>query len=439
MARAAMRRPVACDASAKRATSYCRARIAKVADSGPCAENSAACEVSNPLPNARLDSWKSIAEYLKRSPRTVQRWHADFGLPVHHFGGGRGPVFCYSDELDAWLLGFEESASGVSVAVDEFLAARKAKSIELTARAGELWELRTEENLEAVSALYRRAIDQDPANGAAFIGIANSLILSALIGGLRGAAAYPRAAEAVKRAQRLGPEGPAARCAAAWLEMAYERNWKRAREGFELALKHQPRSSHALCGRALLCIAEGNLAEAARLLRDAWEQDAFASTAATFLAWVQCLAGDFDQALATIADARASGEDGAAMSAVECFALLRSGSGESQVRRIEAIAAAHPRCLVLQGALGWAWAAAERTGEARDVLNNLKRIPGGCPYAMALVLCALGEKYAAVSCLETSYAEGSLWSLGFRSDPLLRTLRDDAQVASRLRRLGPQE
>jgi tetratricopeptide (TPR) repeat protein len=336
-------------------------------------------------------------------------------------------------------VGFEQPASGASVSADEFLAGRKARSLELTARAGELWESRTEDNIEAVSAIYRKAIDQDPANGAAFIGIANSLVLSALIGGLRGGAAYPRAAEAVKRAQRLGCEGPDARCAAAWLEMAYERKWKRAREGFELALKHQPRSSHALCGRALLCVAEGNLADAALLLFDAWKQNAFASTATTFLAWIQYLDGESDRALSTIAEARASGEDGAAISAIECFALLGPGSGESKLRRIESIAAAHPRCLAIQGALGCAWAAADRTGQARDILNNLKRMPGGCSYAAALVLCALEEKYAAVSCLETSYTEGSLWSLGFGSDPLLQTLRDDAKVASRLRRLGPQE
>jgi len=51
----------------------------------------------------RLDSWKSIAGYLHRSPRTVQRWHAELGLPVRHIGGVSTSVFAFSDKLDRWL------------------------------------------------------------------------------------------------------------------------------------------------------------------------------------------------------------------------------------------------------------------------------------------------------------------------------------------------
>jgi excisionase family DNA binding protein len=78
----------------------------------------------------RLDSWKAVAEYLGRSVRTVVRWADERGLPVHRVPGGkRHPVFAYSNEVDAWLVGkgdvqqgatFSEelspaSASGLSV------------------------------------------------------------------------------------------------------------------------------------------------------------------------------------------------------------------------------------------------------------------------------------------------------------------------------------
>lgn len=52
----------------------------------------------------RLDSWKEIAAYLKRDERTVMRWAKDRGLPVHRVpGGGRGTVFAYAHEIEAWL------------------------------------------------------------------------------------------------------------------------------------------------------------------------------------------------------------------------------------------------------------------------------------------------------------------------------------------------
>jgi hypothetical protein len=34
-------------------------------------------------PRKTLESWKQIAAYLDRSERTVRRWEASEGLPVH--------------------------------------------------------------------------------------------------------------------------------------------------------------------------------------------------------------------------------------------------------------------------------------------------------------------------------------------------------------------
>jgi excisionase family DNA binding protein len=54
--------------------------------------------------NDRLDSWKEIAEHLKRDLRTVRRWETERGLPVHRVpGSGRRVVFAYRSEIDAWL------------------------------------------------------------------------------------------------------------------------------------------------------------------------------------------------------------------------------------------------------------------------------------------------------------------------------------------------
>jgi len=51
----------------------------------------------------RLDSWKEIAAYLNRSVRTVRRWEADEGLPVHrHMHRSLGSVYAFRPEIDAW-------------------------------------------------------------------------------------------------------------------------------------------------------------------------------------------------------------------------------------------------------------------------------------------------------------------------------------------------
>lgn len=67
--------------------------------------------MSQESPTDRLDSWKAIAAYLNRSVRTVKRWEADEGLPVHrHMHQRQSTVFAYRSELDAWRTGRSQSA-----------------------------------------------------------------------------------------------------------------------------------------------------------------------------------------------------------------------------------------------------------------------------------------------------------------------------------------
>jgi hypothetical protein len=67
----------------------------------------------NPSAHGRLDSWKEIADYLKRDVRTVIRWEKEKRLPVHRVPGGlRQSVFAYANEIDDWL---EKGAMGLAL------------------------------------------------------------------------------------------------------------------------------------------------------------------------------------------------------------------------------------------------------------------------------------------------------------------------------------
>ena len=54
--------------------------------------------------DGRLGSWKEIAAFFGKDERTVKRWEAQRGLPVHRVpGGNRTTVYAYTRELEDWL------------------------------------------------------------------------------------------------------------------------------------------------------------------------------------------------------------------------------------------------------------------------------------------------------------------------------------------------
>ncbi|HET6933637.1 MAG TPA: hypothetical protein VFI72_02285 [Candidatus Angelobacter sp.] len=62
-----------------------------------------------------LNSWKEIATYLQRGVRTVQRWEAEFGLPVRRPAGKkRSAVIAIRSELDQWLRSCGSSRNAVN-------------------------------------------------------------------------------------------------------------------------------------------------------------------------------------------------------------------------------------------------------------------------------------------------------------------------------------
>ena len=51
-----------------------------------------------------ISGWKSIAAYLGKGVRTVQRYERKFHLPVRRPAGIiKGPVLARADDLDAWV------------------------------------------------------------------------------------------------------------------------------------------------------------------------------------------------------------------------------------------------------------------------------------------------------------------------------------------------
>src|SRR5215469_9956413 len=256
----------------------------------------------DPITRKRLDSWKEIAVFFARAERTVKRWEAERGLPVHRVPGrGRSAVFAYSDELADWLKGEGgESASQVSASdpndeptefetpkIESFsrpLALRSAiknlipfritawlLSLSLAASVMVLsgsirphikasanrhvsmeeaqdlylkgrffWNRRTPDDLNKAVDYFMQAIVKDPNDAQSYVGLADCYNLLREFGAMSAAEAYPRALSAAQRAVELDDTSAEAHISLAFA--TYWGSWRAltAEREFKRALELNP-------------------------------------------------------------------------------------------------------------------------------------------------------------------------------------------------------
>ena len=411
---------------------------------------------------ARLDSWKSVAGYLNRSCRTVQRWNREYGLPIRHLGGEKGSIFAYPHELDDWLRGRGRLPKREPDDISQALSRRhnlrsigsiqprgtpspslvspldRMRSADLVAVAEQMRATISDTNMGSIAQLFRKAADLDPFNAEAFAGFAHALITEVLWGNLCGSVAYPQAQAALHRALVIEPESPEALCALAWFKMLLERDWQGAARGFDNLLQHHPAKAGALMGRALLHIAEGFPQKSSVLLLANSKDDVLSSPVREGYCWSEYLAGEYSNAVDEIGQARASGYSGVVFDTIEALAAIQAEEPSVHIRRIETLVANSPRNDVLQGARGFAYAMNGQSEKACEIIDSIRplRTDGrnGEPYAIALILIGLNDRTSAIHWLEQSFKEGSLWSLGFPCDPILAALKDDPHYQTFLRK-----
>jgi tetratricopeptide (TPR) repeat protein len=416
--------------------------------------------------STRLDTWKLIGHYLARSVRTVQRWHINHALPIHHISGDSGAVYAYKEDLDRWLKSRSRTralpASSVSSVQDKPLNSTYSfryedrpwdhalvagesttRSSHLVTLAARMWEVVSPRNLPAILHRYREAIDLNPENAAAYAGLSLAHSTQGLMGIVRPVIAYAAAKAALSYGLQIDPGHSFVRCAEAWHKLCSTRDWEGARRIFEEILDRDPADTSCLDGCGLMLLAEGARDRAGEFFSEGARRSPLSSRSTSLHSWCEYLKGDYECALHRVSEVRVTGQPWPILDAVEALANLQVGERKGTVARARAFAAEFPNNDVLQGVLGYAYALAGEPDKATDVLNPMltraKARIGYDPYGIALVLIGLDRHSDAADFLEQSYDDGSIWSLGFRSDPLLENLRSDGDRELFWRRLSYPE
>ncbi|MBK9063647.1 MAG: protein kinase [Acidobacteria bacterium] len=281
-----------------------------------------------------------------------------------------------------------------------------------------------------------RAVALDPSHGPSWVGLADIHVLAAAYGLRPSVEANAQAKAELATAERLQGETGDARYVEGMIAFC-ERRWADADRAMARALQIEPGNVQAHCWSAMLHSFRGRVEEAIAALDRAREIDPLAPYPYAMTGF--CLLN-----LRRAADAGRLADQALAFDEDNLLALWVSGAAEvsmgqfdravSRLERAAARARANP---FTQGTLGWALAAAGRTGEARSVLEALRAgaVPGATVLSEAWLLAALDDTDSAFEALRRACDEKQLL-VPFTGMPGLDPLRADTRFAAFVERLG---
>ena len=95
-----------------------------------------------------LHSWKEISSYTGRGIRTLQRYEAYLGFPIHRpLGKPRSSVLAFKHEIDRWLaktpLNGTPGANGYAFEAPAPLLRGTARPLDDLYRSAEMWRTKT--------------------------------------------------------------------------------------------------------------------------------------------------------------------------------------------------------------------------------------------------------------------------------------------------------
>ena len=388
---------------------------------------------------APLTSWKSVADYLGRGVRTVQRWHAESGLPISRVGSGRGTILAYRTDLDSWLRNSARPVSIQASLADEQFAALKHQTEVLSEAAAKMCNLLSETNLSTIIQTFVKAAEICPTNPQAFAGIANILVIEVLFGIVPLSVVHNQAQAALTHALELQPNALEVQLASVWLNLISSRNLVEARRVLNEIAKTRPNYVLTQLGQGLVDIIDGRLDDALRHLEKASHLYPLASGVSALLCWTHYLSGAYEEAVVLARSARASGLDGVLLAATETLASLQLDISCCSESLLKNQIARFPSGTLLRGVLAYYYGKTNRNDEAENVcsamLGESQLEVGSRAYPIALAMIGLDKKREALEWLINSVSEGDLWSLTLESDPVLAPLREDRQFQAILGRL----
>jgi TolB-like protein/tetratricopeptide (TPR) repeat protein len=297
----------------------------------------------------------------------------------------------------------------------------------------------TEAGVVGSLAFFEQAVARDPAFALAYVGMAHAQTQLG-IEGISGTAPgenFARAQRSVDSALALDDGLAEAHGIVGLLRFVRDFDWRGAEAEFRLALRLSPGSADLYDHLGWLCSSQRRFDEAIALVRRARELDPLAHR--SDVANELMRAGRTEEALEEAERAIAVDPEYSRSHAVfgwACLALGRTNEGLAALRRSLELS---PGSTLFLAQLGQAYGMTGDEARAREILAELRKLAAAqfvASYHLAHVHAGLGDREAALDCLERAFEERSGAIYGIKGSYLFTSLHDHPRFQALLRKIN---
>jgi TolB-like protein/Flp pilus assembly protein TadD len=282
---------------------------------------------------------------------------------------------------------------------------------------------------------FEAAIELDPSHAPSWVGLAEVKVVATFYGLLPAREAYESARAALATAAGLQGESGTALHTEGMIACA-ERDWPAAERLVRRAVALEPANVSALCWLGVIPTLLGRDEEAELSLARARDLDPLSPFPHAMTGMCLLAAGRPEEALRHDVQGHAFDPDNILALWGQGVALTALGRATEGIASLDRALALTRRGTLIHALLGWAYAVAGRSEEARAVLAELRQRPAPAPAIVgeAWLLAALGEVDAAWEVLRRAEEERQFLLL-FTGMPGFDPLRGDPRWDALLQRL----
>jgi TolB-like protein/Tfp pilus assembly protein PilF len=300
------------------------------------------------------------------------------------------------------------------------------------------WNKRTTAGLEQASVYFQKTIARDPSYAPAYAGLANSYSLMTSYS-LSPAATYmPKARAAAVKALQLDDKLPAAHCALALILENYDWDWNAAEKEYRRAIELNPDYATAHQWYAELLMWRGRFDEALRESEVARKLDPLSLIIATDQGAIFYFSRQYDRAIERLQGVLEM-DPIFPRAHMVIDAYVEEGRYAEALQTLDGWQRATGAGAEQSALLAYVYGRAGQKQKARAELKKLEaqnRKQPVDPASVTLANLGVGNKEAALGCLEKAYAQRSNGLTSLKVEPGYDPLRGDPRFQELLRRVG---